>query len=65
MPRTNRTWLTTAEAARRAEVHPCNLPAWCERYGLGRKVAGRWRVDPDKLAALLAGKAREVVNHAE
>lgn len=29
---------------------------WISRYKIGRKVGGRWYVDPEKLALLLGGK---------
>jgi hypothetical protein len=31
------------------------LRTWCEKYGIGRKVGGRWYVDPEKLTLLLEG----------
>jgi hypothetical protein len=52
-------WVPVATAAQTADVQPSTVIAWCRRYGIGRKVGGRWRVDPDALAAILAGEARE------
>ena len=38
--------------------------AWCKKYGIGIKVGGRWKIDPDKLALLLKGqlKAPQIPN---
>jgi hypothetical protein len=49
--------LSPPQAARRAGVTRPTVVAWCRRYaGLGRRVAGRWRVDPAVLDRLLAGE---------
>jgi hypothetical protein len=54
-------FITPLEAAKRACIAaPSTIRYWCERYGIGRKVAGRWRIDPVRLDALLRG---EGVNH--
>ena len=47
-------WITPSQAAQRAEVTPESVIRWCERYSLGRKVAGRWRIDPAALERFLA-----------
>jgi hypothetical protein len=50
-------FITPLEAAKRASIAaPSTIRYWCERYGIGRKVAGRWRIDPDRLNALLRGE---------
>lgn len=51
-----KSFLTVTEAMERAEVGPSCIAQWCIRYGIGRKIAGRWRVNPDLLARLLAGE---------
>lgn len=50
-------WISVPAAAEKAEVTSSTIQAWCQRYGIGRKVGGRWRVDPDGLAKVLAGDA--------
>jgi hypothetical protein len=49
-------WITTAEAARRAEVTDVCIGQWVRRYGIGRKVGGRLRIDPKALDRFLAGE---------
>ncbi len=51
----NRDWISATEAARKADVGRNCITDWCGRYGLGKKVAGRWRVDPVALDRLLTG----------
>ena len=51
-------WVSVSVAAEKAEVTPSTIVAWCRRYGIGRKVGGRYRVDCDALAALLAGETQ-------
>ena len=53
---TNRSWLTAVEAAQRADVTSECVGKWVRQYGIGRKVAGRLRIDADALARLLAGE---------
>jgi transposase-like protein len=53
---TNRSWLTTVEAARRADVTPECVGKWVRQYGIGWKVAGRLRIDAEALSRLLAGE---------
>lgn len=50
-----RTFLTSWEAARVAEVTPPTVIAWCTRFGIGRRVGTRWRIDAGKLHSLLSG----------
>jgi hypothetical protein len=51
-------WISVPIAAEKAEVTPSTIIAWCQRYGIGRKVGGRWRVDREALAALLSGQSQ-------
>lgn len=46
-------WLTPKEAAVKAEVSSTTIQNWCQRYHIGTKVGGRWRVNPFKLDTLL------------
>jgi hypothetical protein len=39
-------WIAPTQATRKAQVKPACVTTWGRRYGLGEKVAGRWRVDP-------------------
>ena len=50
-----RSWISVPVAAQKAEVTSSTIILWCQRYGIGRKVAGRYRIDPDALARLLTG----------
>ena len=55
---TTRTYLTPAKAGRAADVTARCILLWIRKYpGLGRKVGGRWRVDPDAFGRLLHGEA--------
>lgn len=55
---TTRPYLKPAQAAQMADVTPRCVGIWCVRYpGLARKVAGRWRIDPDAFARLLRGES--------
>jgi hypothetical protein len=47
--------ISTAVAARIAGVHRRTIIEWSDRYGIGRKVAGRWKVSRVALAMHLAG----------
>lgn len=52
--------LTTSEVIEQLEV-PVPLPTlirWCNHYGIGKKVGGRWYVDPQKLNLLLQGESK-------
>lgn len=48
-------YISTSEAVKRAGVSVPTIIRWCERYEIGTRVAGRWRVDPNKLDKLLSG----------
>lgn len=47
------TFLTTREAADRAAVTVETIHNWIARYRIGRRVGGRYRVDPKLLSILL------------
>jgi hypothetical protein len=53
-------YLNTTDAldiARDAGV-PVSRPTiitWCSRYGIGKKIGGRWQVDSESLQTLLEG----------
>lgn len=49
-------WMGTSEAAKLAGVSEYTIRIWCTQYGIGRKVAGRWRVSRTLLAQLLNGQ---------
>jgi DNA-binding transcriptional MerR regulator len=48
-------YLTTSEAAQVADVSSVTIRTWCSTYGIGRRVGGRYRIDPQKLEKLLSG----------
>ena len=47
--------ITVTEARRIAEVSRVTIITWCREYGIGKKVGGRWRVDPIELGFILDG----------
>jgi Helix-turn-helix domain len=50
-------WMGTAAAAKRADVTSASIVRWASEGLLsGRKVVGRWRIDPRDLDRLLAGQ---------
>lgn len=51
-----RKWISTKEAARRAEVSQMTIYRWIELFGIGWRVASRFRVDPDALDKVIAGE---------
>lgn len=49
-------WINTTAAAREAQVSPSTIWHWLNRHpNLGRKIAGRWRIDPDCLSRIIDG----------
>lgn len=49
-------WLKTTDAARAAQVSHSTLLYWLGNDpSLGKKVAGRWRVDPERLSRIIEG----------
>ena len=55
-------YISTTTAGKRAQVAIPTIISWCKRYGIGVRVAGRWRIDPLKLQRLLDGKCDEADN---
>lgn len=51
--------IDTPEAARRANRSTQTVRRWASRYGLGRKIAGRFVIDATALDQLLAGQAHD------
>lgn len=51
-------FISTIEAANKAFVDPVTIINWCKYKGIGKKVGGRWRVDPKKLDEMLDGEGR-------
>lgn len=51
-----RTFLTPAAAAELAQVTPVTIRGWARRYGIGTKIGGRVRINPDALGRVLAGE---------
>lgn len=52
-------YLTPREAADEAEVTSVTIRAWCHRYGIGRQIGGRWRIDPIRFRWMLDGRPDE------
>jgi hypothetical protein len=58
-----RKWITPLEASQRAQVTRMTVYRWVEAYeGLGWRVAGRLRIDPDVLDRILSGEMGPPVN---
>ncbi len=53
MPYPQRRWWTAPEFAQRASSPDSTARRWIQLYGLGRKVGGRWRVDPAAAARFI------------
>ena len=47
--------LTPTEVASRLGVDPSTVRRWAKRLPLGEKLVGRWRLDPDLIAAAITG----------
>lgn len=47
--------ISPMEAAKIVGVSKPTVITWCEKYRIGIKVGGRWKVDPKKLELLLKG----------
>jgi excisionase family DNA binding protein len=54
--KSSRTWITPKEAAKRAQVSKMTVYRWIETYGIGWRVAGRFRVDPEGLERIISGE---------
>lgn len=51
-----RDWVSAGEAATLARVSISCVHKWTKRYEIGRKVAGRWRVERATLDRIIAGE---------
>jgi hypothetical protein len=49
------TFISIPVASKLTGVTKVTIITWCKKYKIGRKVGGRWKVDPDKLTLLLKG----------
>ena len=58
-------YISTKEAAVKAEVTEATIINWCVRYSIGVKVGGRWRVSPSLLNKMLAGDTEGDLKHGE
>ncbi|MFW9871915.1 MAG: helix-turn-helix domain-containing protein [Candidatus Thorarchaeota archaeon] len=47
--------ITSVEASKLTGISRPTITSWCERYKIGKKIGGRWYVNPDKLNLLLKG----------
>lgn len=56
----NTSWITPLQAAQRTQVTSESVTRWCGRCEIGRKMAGRWRVDPAALDPILSGSRSAV-----
>lgn len=52
----NKKYISTSEALLIANVTKMTIINWCKEYKIGKKIVGRWRIDPEKLEWLLEGK---------
>lgn len=48
--------ILTEAAVKRAGVSKTTIYTWCEKYRIGFKVGGRWRIYSDKLNKFLKGE---------
>lgn len=55
-------FLSLIESARRADASEEAVRGWCLRLGIGSLVNGQWRVDPDRLQAVI--DARRVMGRS-
>lgn len=53
-PKNERAWLSPAELAEQYDISTRTAVRWVPVYGLGRKIGGRWRIDPDRARQCLA-----------
>lgn len=58
-------YLRSREAADEAEVTTVTIRAWCHRYGIGKRVGGRWRIDPERFRHVLNGALDKIEDHGE
>ena len=55
-----RDWITVPEACDRAGVTSTTIKVWAAVYGIGVKVGGRYRINPQGLDKVLRGEAVKV-----
>jgi hypothetical protein len=55
-----RDWITVPEACDRAGVSSTTIKTWAAVYGIGIKVGGRYRINPEGLDKVLRGEAVKV-----
>jgi hypothetical protein len=48
-----RAFWSISQARTEAQVSDETLRNWCRRYGIGRKIGGRYRINPSALRAML------------
>lgn len=48
--------LSLIESARRADASEETVRGWCLRLGIGSRIAGRWQIDPERLAAVIEAR---------
>jgi hypothetical protein len=52
-------YITASEAMKivseefHVSITPLTLRNWCKEHGIGKKIVGRWYVNPEKLKTLL------------
>ena len=51
-------FITVSEAIQITGVTRQTLITWCAKYKVGKKIGGRWYINPEKLALLLKGEIR-------
>lgn len=52
---TTLSYITPRAAAAEAEVTTMTIRTWCQKYGVGKRVGGRWRIDPERFRKVLDG----------
>jgi len=48
-------YISIPEAAATTGITNVTIITWCRKYHIGKKIGGRWYVDPTKLSLLLRG----------
>lgn len=52
-------YITVPEAAAVTGVTQVTIRTWSDKYGIGRKIGGRFYIDPEKLSLLLKGDLKK------
>lgn len=55
---TPKNYVAVTDACKIAGVSRPTMVAWCRDRGIGKKIAGRWFVDSDRLTQLLQGEVQ-------